>query len=174
MNTGNTQYDGFDVLSHVIAFDSDGRAVWPAEDLQAMLHLLMRAPLESTLSPDPYRRNAIVSVMECARPVPRTFKELFGHRQPPIELLQMTKDFAKRSRNSSSSPLAPEVCLLLYYCAIAAALVHAGQRITKLPTDELRNGLNWLARQPWIDAQTRELAMAGLAYIRQGRHLWRA
>jgi hypothetical protein len=173
LNTENTQYDGFDVLSSVITFDADGRAVWPAEDLQAMLHHLMRAPLDVTLSTDPYQQYAIATLAETSAPAPRTFEELFHHPRPALELLRILKSFAKRSRGNPRSTLAPEVCLLLYYVAIALALVRHGQRITRLTEDELRNGLSWLTRQPWVDPLSRNLGTEALAYLRTGRHLWR-
>ncbi|MCY2950638.1 MAG: hypothetical protein NTU53_01515 [Planctomycetota bacterium] len=138
MPTANSQPSPSDLLTQLIAFDADGRAICPADALRQHLR-----------------------------------HDLLHHPNPPIDLLRRTKDFAKLNYADPHSPLAPEICLLLYYGCIAAALLRLNQLITHLPDDDLRNGLNWTLRQPWLDQETRTLFHDALAHLRSRRHLWR-
>ena len=85
-----------------------------------------------------------------------TLGQLLGHAQPPVELLALVKRFAKLCRSDPDNPLPGELVMLMYYAAIAIAQVRTGQRISELPTAELRRGLRWIAGQAWMEPTTRE------------------
>ncbi len=87
----------------------------------------------------------------------KSFSELFHHSNPPIELLQLTKDFGKANMNHPESALPHEVATVVYYLSIATALVRLHERISKLPDAELRRGFSWVCAQDWIDAETKAL-----------------
>lgn len=87
----------------------------------------------------------------------RSFRDLFRHPQPPLELLGLVKEYAKLNRDQPESALPRDVATLLYYLSIAAALVRWGERISDLNDAELRKGLAWCRRQGWIDDSAREL-----------------
>ncbi len=53
----------------------------------------------------------------------KSFLDLFHHPVPPMELLTLTKDFAKANMDHPDSSLPNEVAAALYYTSIAAALV---------------------------------------------------
>jgi hypothetical protein len=142
-----------DALSELIAFDSKGRAVWPAKQLETMLW----EPLGK------------FGVQTNSSPETRSARELLEHPTPSIELLIAIKGVAKRH---SKDLLPPEMALLLYYGSIAAAMVRCGQRITKLRDDDLRNGFTWAIKQPWVPENIRELFRAALAKSSSGQK-WR-
>lgn len=159
-------------LSGLIAFDADDRAVWPAGELQASLSHQLRTRLSTGLNqlhPDPEILSAILN----SDPSIQTFGQLLHHPQPPMELLRLTKDFAKLAKRDHLANLPPEICLLLYYGSIVAGMLRHNERITRLTDDELRAGLNWVVRQPWVDDQTRRLFLEGLRHLRSGRSRWR-
>jgi hypothetical protein len=78
-----------------------------------------------------------------------------------LELLELTKDFAKANMDHAQSSLPGEVAAALYYTSIAAALVRLDTRITRLPDADLRRGLLWTSEQAWLDAETRQLLLTG-------------
>jgi hypothetical protein len=89
----------------------------------------------------------------------KSFADLFHHPSPPVELLELTKDFAKANMDHAQSSLPHEVAAALYYTSIAAALVRLGARISRLPEGELRRGLLWTGEQAWLDEETKQLLL---------------
>jgi hypothetical protein len=151
-----------DALSELIAFDAEGRAIWPAKQLEAML----REPLEIH-GGEPLQR-----LLSQAQPPIRTAQELMEHPNPTLELLAAVKDLSKRHKTDCRSVLPPEMTLLLYYGSIAAALVRCEKRITKLRDDDLRNGFTWIIKQPWASEGVRELFRQALRKLTGGQN-WR-
>ena len=97
----------------------------------------------------------------------RTYGDLFVHPNPPLELLRLTKEFVKNSDKQTAGGIPPEVATVLYYGAIAIALLRHGQRITELTSDAIRKGIEWVLRQRWLDTATRrpfEEALARLSH----------
>ena len=97
--------------------------------------------------------------------IPDRFSTLFARADPPIELLEYTKRLAKGVRHRPDSP-ADKVATVLYYCAIAAALVRCGRRITELDDASLAFGINWVLEQNWIETPTRRLFNDASAYLK--------
>lgn len=163
-----------DPLSQVFAFDELGRTVWPVQDMRRMLRLQLGSKLHLELSrAGVSERQTVLQLADAATPRVRSFSDLLFHPWPPTDLLFGAKEYAKLCKDSSHSPMAPEIALHLYYCAIASALLRRNQKITSLGDDELRHGLNWLISQAWIDDRSRVLIRGTLDHIRQGRHHWR-
>lgn len=90
------------------------------------------------------------------RPI-ETYRDLFDHPQPPLELLQLVKRYAKAAPDDAASPLPQEIAALLYFTSIAAARVRCGQNITTLDGKTLREGMQWLLDQPWVVGSTSDL-----------------
>jgi hypothetical protein len=98
----------------------------------------------------------------------KSFSELFRHPNPPLELLALTKDFAKANMNQAESSLPTEVATALYYASIASALVRLGVRISTLKDPDLHRGFSWTKEQAWIDDGTRVLLAEALAALSSG------
>ena len=79
------------------------------------------------------------------------------HPSPPLELLQLAKEFAKSQRYAEEAVFPVEIASVLYYTAIVLARLRLGQRITEMDDARLRQGVQWCLQQPWIDPATREL-----------------
>jgi predicted transcriptional regulator len=84
------------------------------------------------------------------------------HAAPPIELLSLTKEFAKANMDHPDSSLPKEVAAVLYYASISAALARRGERISQLNDAELERGLRWAKDQPWVDKQIQHLLVQAL------------
>jgi len=142
-----------DALSELIAFDAQGRAIWPAKELAAKLE----EPLEK-----------LGEELRCSSEV-QTARQLLEDSNPPIELLLAVKDFSKRPRRGL---FPPEISLLLYYGTIAAAMVKCGKRITTLRDDELRNGFSWAIKEQWVPEKICELFRQAMGKLGSGQK-WR-
>lgn len=134
------------------------RADWSADELGAVLHHQLQAPLEydlRTIAPGGEQTIAQMTAAIAIGPRPRSFADLIVHPSPPLELLTLMKDFARSGRDDGSIPA--EVGTILYYAAIVLAIVRHNTRITKLDNNSLSSGIAWAAAVPWIDPALRQL-----------------
>lgn len=138
--------------------EQGGVAAWGPEDLAAIFRHQMTAPVQFDLAMlDPCMADRVRLAARAHGLLLQSFGDLFRHAHPPLKLLEMVKDFAKRSATSAAGPLPAELCTLLYFMAIAAALVRHRRRITRLAPLALERGLAWAAGRKWIDEHTRRL-----------------
>jgi hypothetical protein len=95
----------------------------------------------------------------------RSFGDLIGHPRPPLELLQLAKEFAKAQRYAAQTDFPVETALVIYYASIVLALLRTGRRITEMTDADLRRGIAWSLRQQWLDAKTQALFEEALANL---------
>jgi hypothetical protein len=84
-----------------------------------------------------------------------TVRKLLAHPTPPPSLLERLKEIAKASSVVDDGPLPKEVATVLYIAAIVAGL-RAGQKLSGLDDESLRQRVEWACRRRWIDPQLRE------------------
>jgi hypothetical protein len=118
---------------------------------------------------DPRTANKLKIVSEAHGLLLKSFSDLFHHPAPPLELLELVKDFAKANLDHPESGLPDEIASALYYTSIASALVKLDKRITRLPDADLRRGLTWAREQGWLDGATRDLLGAAQEKISGGQ-----
>jgi hypothetical protein len=153
-------------LAELMDVGTESRRVWRPEELGAILrHQMSAAVLFDISSLKPSVAPKLKALSEAEGLLVRSFNDLLQHPNPPIELLQLTKEFAKANRDHPESPLPQEIASVLYFGSIAAALVRCGERITRLDDAPLRKGMQWVIDQPWVDTAMRSLAEAGLKKI---------
>jgi hypothetical protein len=82
-----------------------------------------------------------------------------------IETLRAIKEVFKRRR--LRTPVATEAAVVsaIYYTSVGAALVYHGIRISELSPEALKQALDWMLDQPWLDPRCRELASRALAIV---------
>lgn len=155
-----------EVLSKMMNLDSPPDQPWHPDDLAAMLRHQMAATVQFDLGAlDRNPAMQLSNLSESQGLLLKSFGDLFFHPHPPIELLQLTKQYAKACRNHPDSPLPHEIATLLYFMAITTALVRCGERITQLDDESLRKGIEWAIEQAWVDEKTRALLREGLALV---------
>ena len=153
-------------LATLLNLAPDTERIWRDEDLGAILRHQLSAPIQVDLIN--LERGLALKVRNLAESqglVLKSFADLFQHPNPPVELLKITKDFAKACRLSPNSPLPREIASVLYFASIAAALVRCRRRITGLSNDAIREGLHWVLARHWIDAPTSKLMKACLGVL---------
>ena len=125
---------------------------WNPEDYAQILQHQLEAPLEFPVSGS----GPAVDGDWKTDPRIRTFGELLLHPHPPVKLLELTKELAKASTDRLDGELPPDVATVLYFAAIAAAMVR-GTRITTLPDAEVLAGLEWSLRREWLASSLKAL-----------------
>jgi hypothetical protein len=145
-------------LAALLQSSAEGARLWRPEELGAIFRHQMSAPILVDLGGyDPGTAARLKRLSEAQSLVLKSFSDLFRHPSPPLELLELTKNFAKANMEQSQSGLPNEVAACLYYTSIAAALVRLDRRISQLKDADLRRGLIWTRDLPWLDGATKEL-----------------
>jgi len=129
----------------LLEFVSGSDLPWQETEMGQILAHQLTIPLGDMSSSNPMDSRA-------------TFGSAIHDDRPPLELLRSIKAFAKQSRSEVESPLPAAVATALYFISIAAAEVRCGQRITELSPEQIRTGLEWVARIEWVPASFRQLA----------------
>jgi hypothetical protein len=139
---------------------------WRPEELQALLEHEFSSPLEFDLGNlEEGHASRLKRLSEAEGLVLRSLRELLFHSRPPIDLLRLVKDFAKRCAAHPRSALPPEVASVIYYASIAAALVRCAVRITELDDAALRHGFEWVLAQPWVDQSTKQVVARAVELV---------
>jgi hypothetical protein len=146
-------------LARLFELDTgNAERVWRPDELGAILRHQLAAPVQYDLrNLDRGEAGKLKRLAEAEGLILRSFGDLLHHPHPPIELLRMTKDFAKACRISPTGPLPPEIATVIYYAAIVVARQRCGLRISKLNDADLRHGLEHVLAQAWLDSDTRAL-----------------
>jgi len=153
-------------LTHLMDLDAATARTWNAEEIGEIFRHQLATPLECDLGGRQRHLPGRLEATGAAADAPiRTFGDLLHHRQPPPELLELTKRFAKDCRNRPDGPLPDEIATVLYFLSIAAALTRCGRRITRMDDQSLCYSLDWALKQTWLDEPSRELLRAALEAI---------
>ena len=81
--------------------------------------------------------------VEALTPPPASVGELLARDDAPLELLRAIKAWGRQRVHEPDEEATSDAAAVLYYAAIAAALVASGRRITRLGDGELLAGLIW-------------------------------
>ena len=145
------------LVALLAAREERGR-LWQTDELAAIFRHQLSAPVVVDLGGfDPGTAAKLKVLADAQGLLLKSFGELLRHPSPPLELLELTKEFAKLNMDHSESSLPSEIAAALYYLSIAAALVRLETRISQLKDADLRRGMVWTSEQSWIDADARTL-----------------
>ncbi len=127
---------------------------WKERDRPQMLRHIRTAPLEVEL-------RAKIGDGDLGSSIGiKTFGDLFEHSQPPLELLQLAKDFFKEKAGAGANRRPEqEVAYLLYLLTIVTARVRLAVSITQLSDQELLPGVDWALNQSWLEESARTLCL---------------
>jgi hypothetical protein len=140
--------------------------LWSDQELADVLKHQLAAPVVFELSRLEHTDAAdLQQILDTAQPPINSFADLLSHPAPPLELLRLTKNFAKAATLDQESPVPNPVAMTLYYAAIAAALVRHRQRLSTMDDAVLSDGLRWVLSQSWVDGQVRMLLDAAQALL---------
>lgn len=153
-------------LSALMASGEDRGPLWRPDELAAIFRHQMSAPVLMDLgSFDPRTAGQLKTLAAAQGLLLSSFTDLFNHPNPPVQLLQLVKDFSKANLDHPESGLPREIATALYYASIAAALVRLDKRISQLPDADLQRGLLLAQAQPWLDDRTKSLFAEALKKV---------
>ncbi|HUC85091.1 MAG TPA: hypothetical protein VL970_07860 [Candidatus Acidoferrales bacterium] len=153
-------------LSALLAVGEERSRLWRPDELAAIFKHQISAPLLVDLGGfDPRTAARLKMVSEAQGLLLKSFSDLIHHSSPPLELLELVKDFAKANVDHPESGLPGEVASALYYLSIASALVHLNARISTLPDPDLERGFSWTRAQGWLDEKTNQLLTQAMEKI---------
>jgi hypothetical protein len=145
-------------LAAFLAAGEERARLWQPEELGAIFRHQMSAPILVDLGGlEPAAAARLKTLTQAQSLLLTSFQDLFVHPVPPIELLTLTKDFAKSNMDQPDSSLPNEVAAVLYYVSIATAWVRLDKRISQLGDAELKRGLEWAKGKPWVEAPIRRV-----------------
>jgi len=157
-------------LATLMATGEERAKLWRPDELAAIFRHQMSAPMLVDLgSFDSRTATKLRTLSEAQGLLLKSFADLFHHPAPPIELLELIKDFAKANMDHPESGLPDEIAAALYYTSIAAALVRLDVRISHLPDADLQRGLRWTMEQAWLDEKTKDLLAGALEKVSGGQ-----
>lgn len=116
---------------------------WPQSDAAAALCHQLAAPLLPDVQSAPGAESWRLEALVAGRVGAESFQRQLTAIYPSRELLEAIKRFARFANDSVSHPLRGEGAMVLYYAAIAAAMMRCNARITQLSDDQLREGFGW-------------------------------
>jgi hypothetical protein len=156
-----------DALLELMRIEPDAGPEWSPDDFGAILCHQLSLPIEADFE-DLSAELARHVVDLCVSTVPPigNHAELLHHSDPPLELLDIVKKYAKACRDHVPSALPPDVATVLYFLSTAAALVRHQTSLSGLTHTRLRDGLDWVRRRTWVGTVEKrivEAALAGLA-----------
>jgi hypothetical protein len=139
---------------------------WGADELGSVFRHQMSSPVQFDLH-NLARSAAAELETLCAAEglLIRSFADLLHHPHPPLELLTMTKRFAKVSYHHADAVIPKDIAAVLYYASILVALVRCNRRITDLDDRDLAQGVRWALGLVWLDDSTRQLLNEGLRQL---------
>ncbi len=153
------------------AFLSEGEEharLWRPEELGAIFRHQMAAPVVVDLGGVDAAVAARLRNLTSAQNLLLTsFRDLFLHPVPPLELLALTKDFAKGNMDQPDSAIPNDVAAVVYYLTIAAGLVRLNQRISRLGDAELKRGLEGARGKAWVEAPLKDLLGEAIRKLEQ-------
>ena len=156
-------------LAAFMAAGAEETRLWRPDEVAAIFRHQMAAPVMVDLAGfDPAFAARLKNLSNAQGLLLRSFADLFHHPAPPVELLELTKDFAKANMDQPESVIPSEVAAALYYAAIASALARLDRRISRLSDAELRRGFQWAKDRPWTDDATRQLLDAAAQKLSGG------
>lgn len=129
---------------------------WRPEELAAAWEYHLSAPPRFDLSRlDEAQADEVRELLAEQGLLLASLRGLLRHPVPPVELLELTKEFAETSLGAADPSLPPDVANVLYHLAVAVALTRGDERISARSDAELLRGLDWSLAQVWVDESSK-------------------
>ena len=133
-------------LSRLLNLSHQSR--WSIEDGICALRHQLAAPLLPDLGATADVNTQELEYFLKSYPGPVCFGTQLTTPTPSLYLLSAIKRFSKCVSEDPDNPLFLNGGRVLYFAAIAAALVHGRQRLSSLDDAQLHNGFDWAKEQP--------------------------
>ena len=156
---------------HASLLDVDDRAeqLWSEQDFSAILRHQLGTPIDVELGSLATPTAAKVRlVCESHHLLLKSISDVIAHPNPPAELLELLKDFAKTMLEHPDSAIPRPVAAVLYWLAIAAGLKCLGKRLTSLSDEKLAEGIRWALGRAWVQPEFKVILMEAIKLLESG------
>lgn len=168
MPSNQSHHSDITFMSDLLDLDETTNRAWLPDEVGAVLRHQLNAPIEFDLSElDDISSDRVARLAAAHGLLVKSFLDVFQHQNPPVELLILTKQFAKRHSQARRSPLPKQVAMVLYYLSILTARVRLGQHISSLDDKRLCAGIERILKEGWVDETTKALLANGLEVLGQ-------
>lgn len=128
-------------------------ASWSADDLGDILRHLLDGPLSNCIRIEEQDLQHY------------SLRQVLCEPKSSVAILSRIKDFAKSCRADPVRALPDAVTAAVYFSAISAGITRHGEVISSLDAHSLREGLNWMLGQEWLDPGLRPVLDGGLLQL---------
>jgi hypothetical protein len=127
-----------------------------ADELQAILTELLEQPITIELTGSgPGFASRLKTLASAQNLLLKGFGDLLSHPRPPLELLEISKEFAKTQMAMPESSWPVPVSHVLYLATICVAKLRCGATITQLDDASQIAAIEWAIEQPWVSETLR-------------------
>jgi hypothetical protein len=156
-------------LARILALDEAASELWEPQEMQAIWKHQLRAPIYLDLSTVESARAMDLEHAPHLKPfLNQSFGELITHPQPPVELLTLTKDFAKHALGSAEDAQLKDIASALYCISYAAGMTRCSIRIGSLSDAELQRVFRWALGRSWLDEASKKVISEALETLPKG------
>jgi hypothetical protein len=139
-------------LNGILQDTEPSRPCWNESDYAGLLRHQLNASLANDLGTMFQDAPALVKQENGT-----TFGALLASANPSLPLLRMVRHFAKKLADRGDAYYPADLARVLYFSAIAAALVHSGSKITSLPIEDAQTGFQWALNCSWLTTDLKNL-----------------
>lgn len=161
--TTPSKRDVASMLEATLDPDLEERRAWHPQELAAILNHQWNAPLEADLGGvSPERSRLLRCLCEADQLLIKSYGDVFSHPMPPIEILEMIKDYAKRNLARPDRELPEGIAEVLYTLSVVIARVRCNQRITSQDDEAVRRNIRSVLARSWVTQPVIDLLREGL------------
>lgn len=140
----------------------------PEREMASALEHLLNVPLRELLKSVPAFVDWSSSFDESEdSALCRTVRELLSAPAPSLRLLQLVKDYAKNCRATPNTKIPADIASALYFLSVSSSVLAHDRTLSQLPIEALREGIRWLAAQPWVAPAEKLLAERAFEKMRK-------
>jgi len=137
------------------------QAAWTTEQLRKMYQRLLCTRVDKLSTRVPKAAQRAAQLAAASNPPVEKIIDLIRHPNPSLELLELTKGFAKAVFHHSHC-VPPAVSIMLYYLIIVVAMLRHDEKITTLGDEQLKEGIFSRMTEPWLDNGSAQLLQQAL------------
>ncbi len=163
MSHKDLHHAGADTLAQVMRLGQSHHVEWAPDDLAQMLEHLLSSDLALELtSLDQVSAEMISQVASSGDRPLQTIRDVLTDPNPPHQLLNWLKQYARTKSARHSGPLPTPVASVLYFASIVSARLRCQTTLTTFDDATVIEAIRWALDQSWLEPTLTSLFQDGL------------
>ena len=147
-----------DILSVCSDTSEAGNEIDPEQEKAELLHDLLAETLPFELPKKKLPKGVLYHLTQIPGVIiGEPIRNLLNNPQTNIVLLKKVKDYSKKLSQCADSEAKHDTANVIYYAAIACALLFHDKKITKFSHEELRDSFSIFSKTQWVSPDLSEL-----------------